>query len=236
MATTECYRTLAIWISQSLNRTNRAYLEAHQELLVDDIEQFLASLIRDSDAHADEQEELRIRLQIVHDARMRGSTVQAVREAYINVLGGLIVELPDYVRDVERQLNSITHHGWVERMVTTCKLQLREAIEHTLTDDSVMPETTAELLYRLGDLFVNASPRCLASTLHQAISYYEQSLNVYTLARYPLQHTKVLIALGNAYVHCPSEQQIAHMEKAMHYYGLSLQHYSERDIFPRNNS
>lgn len=230
MATTECYRTLANWISQPFNRTNRAYLEAHLELLVDDIEFFVADLLHEADDSTDDCTRLRIHLQLLHDARIRGGTVQAVREAYINMFGGLIIDPPDYVLAVEQQLDTIARLGWIEHIVTTCKLQLHETIERTVSDKRVTPETTAELFYQLGNLFINASPRCLAPTLERVISYYEQALNVYTLARYPLQRTKVLVALGNAYIHGRSEQQTAHLEKAMQYYELSLQHYNGHNV------
>ncbi len=230
MATTECYQTLANWISQPFNRTGRAYLEAHVELLVDDIEGFVEYLLHVTDDSTDEYTKLRIHLQLLHDARIRGGTVQAVREAYINIFGGLIIDPPDYVLAVEQQLDTIALLGWIEHIVTTCKLQLYETIESTAQDNRVLPETTAELFYQLGNLFINASPRCLAPTLVRVISYYEQALNVYTLARYPLQHTKVLVALGNAYIHGHSEQQPIHLEKAMYYYELSLQNYSRHTV------
>lgn len=225
MATTKCYQTLASWMYEPFNRENRAYLESHLELIGNDIELFVEGLIDDSAEPSDELTLLRIRLQLLQDAHKRGGQVQHVREAYINMFGGLIIDVPDYVLAVEQQLETIAHDGWIERLVTLCKSQLREAIERTRADDEVMPEVTAELLYQLGYLFVNASPLCPTSAFEKAISYYEQALDVYTQTRYPLQHIRVLVALGNAYTHGSLRQQTVHLEKAMQYYELSLLNY-----------
>lgn len=230
MATTKCYQTLATWMYEPFDRNNRAYLESHPELLGNDIELFVESLIHDSTEPVDELTQLQLRLHLLQDARRRGGQLQHVREAYINLFGGLIIDTPDYVLAVEQQLDTIAHTGWIERMVTLCKSQLYETIEHTRTDNEVLPEITAELLYQLGYLFINASPLCLVSTLERAISYYEQALDVYTLARYPLQHTRVLVALGNAHIHGLAGRQPAHLEKAMHYYRKSLLNYSRHNV------
>lgn len=228
MATTDCYRTLAHWMYQPFNRTSRAYLEDHLELLIDDMEVFIENLICTTDEHIDDH--MKLNLQLLHDARVRGGTVQAVREAYINVFGGLIIDPPQYVLPVEQQFDTIAQLGWMEREVTRCKLQLSSVIERTALDTTVPPEVTAELLYRLGNLFIDASPRSLSPTLARSVAYYEQAMNVYTVVRYPLQHTKVLVALGNAYMHGHLEQQATYLEKAMYYYELSLQHYTHQKI------
>lgn len=234
MTNTECYQTLATWISQPFDPTNRVYLELHPELFADDIEQFLSVLIHEAEAYPDEQKELWIRLRLLQDARERGGTVQAVRESYINMFGGLIVDLPDYLIEAKRQLDTIAQPGSSESMVAVCKLYLHRAIEQTVTDERVLSETTAELLYHLGNVFIHASLHCGVSLLERVVSYYNQALEVYTLTRYPIRRTEILIALGTAYTRCPSMQQKLHMEEAMHYYELSVENYSTHHLFPRS--
>lgn len=236
MATTKCYQTLASWMYEPFNRDNRAYLESHLELIGNDIELFVESFIHDSHEFVDELTQLHLRLQLLQDARRRGGQRQPVREAYNNMIGGLILDTPDYVLAVESLLDTLMPPDCTERMVSACKLQLHNVTERTRTDTSVFPEITAELLYQPGDLFVNASPLCLTSTFERAISYYKQALEVYTLARYPLQRTRVLVAIGNAYKCGSSKLQTVHLEKAMHYYELSLLNYNEGYFLPRNNS
>jgi len=229
MAITECYQKLAPWLTEPISRINRVYLETHLELLASEFEHFLELLIREHHDHPYEQQ-LRIRQQLLHDARERGGTVQAVRAAYVNMFGGLILDLPVQLAEVEQQLTTLSCVEWTGRIIAVCKMQLNEAIECAPLCDEIVPEIVAELQYQLGKLFAATSSRYSSQVLTRIIAYYELALQVYTSEHYPLQHAKILIAVGDAYMRSPAEEWIENLDKAMYYYKAALHSYSNAAI------
>src|SRR5947209_685662 len=129
MAITQCYQKLAPWLTEPVSRIHRTYLETHLDLLAHEFEHFLGLLIREHHDHPYEQQQLRIRQQLLHAARERGSTLQAVRAAYVNIFGGLILDLPAQFAEVEYQLTTLASVEWTDRVIAVCKMHLSEAIE-----------------------------------------------------------------------------------------------------------
>ncbi len=218
---TECYEKLVPWLAEPIGWINRLYLETHLDLLANEFEHFLELFIREHQDRPAEQKLLRIRQHLLRDARTRGGTVEAVRAAYVNMFGGLILELPVQLAHVEQLLITLSRAEWTDRMITIGKMQLSEALECAPLCDEIVPEMVAELHYQLGKLFVATSPRCTTQILDRVINYYELALHVYTLERYPLQYAKLLVAIGNAYMHCPAEECVENLHKAMHYYKVA---------------
>jgi hypothetical protein len=194
----ECYQKLSTWLCSSTNCASRAYLEAHLDLLVGEIGRFLELFICEHRDSPGEQQRLRTMQGLLQDAQARGGTRQAVRDAYVNVFGGMILDLPMRLREVERQLTFVFSPNWTERTVAVCKMQLRDAIDYASTDSQIAPEIVAELSYQLGRLFVNKSLYRSASVHEMVVRYYHTSLRLYTSERYPQQYAKVLGALGEA--------------------------------------
>ncbi len=194
----ECYQKLSIWLCSSTKRASRAYLEAHLDLLAGEIERFLDIFIGEHDDSPGEQHRLRAMQRLLQDANTRGGTRQAVRDAYVNVFGGMILDLPTWLLEIEHQLTAISSPGWTERMVTVCKMQLRDAIDYASTNSQVASEIVAELQHQLGSLFVSKSSYRSACVHEMVVSYYHASLQVYTSEHYPQQYTKVQAALGES--------------------------------------
>ncbi len=222
MSQTEQFRKLCAWLCLPTPREQRLYLETHLDLLVHDNEQRLEILIAQQADHPTEQQRLRIQRRIFFDARERGGTLEAVREAYINEHGGLILDLQPWLVEVEQLLGALCPIGQTERMRVVAKVVLKEAIAGLQDDSSSTPEILAELRYHLGRIFSRDSPERSYHPMAMAIDAYEAALQVYSRHRYPLQHRKVLIALGDAYRSYQNEKQREYLERAIRCYQAAL--------------
>ncbi len=195
---TRCYQKLSPWLCTPLDQTSRAYLETHLDLLTDEYEQFLAIFVSQHENSPVDQQLLRTLQHLLRESRERGGTQQAVRDAYINVFGGLILDLPAWLARVEQQLEVVFSLAQTDRLVAENKMRLKEAISQAVREH-LAPEIVAELQYQLGRLFANGVLQCSTGALKTAIGCYEASLRIYTPERYPLQYAKILAALDDVY-------------------------------------
>jgi hypothetical protein len=154
MSMAECYQALAPWLCASFDRASRVYLETHLELLSAQIYQFLELFMSEHKDDPREEQHIRTCLQLIRDAKIRGGTQEAVRAAYTNIFGGLLLDLPVWLLEMEQQLIDLSRFGCTNRMVACGKMQLKDAIEQAQRDHFVAPEIVAELQYRLGNLFI----------------------------------------------------------------------------------
>src|SRR5216684_2301385 len=92
-------QTLLSWLNQPNDREERRFLETHPELLTHESECILKGLIGGS--FPDKAQSLRNHLKLLHDARIRGGSVAAVREAYVNIHGGFNLDLPPWLEEVK---------------------------------------------------------------------------------------------------------------------------------------
>ena len=227
MLMADCYQALEPWLCTPFDRANRAYLETHLELLASPVYQFLELLSGENKDDPQHEQHLRTCLQLLHDARMRGGTLVAVREAYVNLFGGLLLDPPVWLLERERLVRDLSRFNCSGRMVASGKMQLKDAIEQAEQDQRVAPEIVAELQYRLGNLFALDSHEGGLYGSETAIVYYEAALQVYQAERYPLQYAKTLSALGVVYGRNTKtarlERQVDNLLKALHCYEAALQ-------------
>lgn len=227
MSMAESYQALEPWLCTPFDRSNRAYLETHLELLSSPVYQFLELFTGENKDDPQHEQHLRTCLQLLRDARMRGGTSEAVRAAYVNLFGGLLLDLPGWLAQVEQLVRDLSRFACSDRMLASGKLHLKDAIEQAERDQHVAPEIVAELQYRLGNLFaIDARAGTLYSS-ETVIAYYKAALEVYRAERYPLQYAKTLAALGVAYGRNTSglrlECQVDNMLKALRCYESALQ-------------
>ncbi len=234
MSITEIYQKLAPWICTPIDQTSRAYLEAHLELLSEDFDQFLALFVLQHDEQPDEQRKLSIRQQLLHDAQKRGGTAFAVREAYVNLFGGLVLDLPLCLQTVDGLLVMLSRPGLTARLAVACALKLKNALEQVLASDDITPEIAAELQYQLGSIFLGNPLEFAGRGFARAIEYYEAASRIYTAERYPLQYAKTLVALGTTYGHMSTEMPHEYLVKAMHCYESAWQASSIHNV-PHSN-
>ena len=235
MSMAECYQALTPWLCASFDRTSRVYLETHLELLSEQNFQFLELFTSEYKDDPREKQHIRTCLQLLRDARSRGGTQEAVRAAYTNIFGGLLLDLPVWLLEIDQQLINFSRFGCTDRIVASGKMQLKDAIEQARRDHFVAPEIVAELQYRLGHLFLYDFHESSIYCIESAISYYEAALQVYDAERYPLQYAKTLAALGNAYGHDKSglhlEQRVNNIVKALSCYEAALQACDTRRVY-----
>ncbi len=222
MSLTASYQKLSPWLYSPLDRAGRAYLESHLDLLNDESDAFLELFIAEHKGVPEEHDRLRLARHILRDATARGKSPQAVREAYINVFGGLILDPPAWLQRIEQQWTRVLAGPWTERSSTLCKLHLRQAIEQAKIDPQAPLEMWAELSYLLGNLFANDQLKRPVSMFEALVNCYTSSLQVYTLARYPLRSAKILMTLGHVYYQQAAGQNSELLLQAARYYGQSL--------------
>lgn len=209
------WRTAVAWVQLPTSREQRRFLEHHPELLALGNDFPLGFL------------PLSNHQSLLRDAQVRGGTAQAIREAYVNIYGGSVLDLPSWLEAVEQQLESLKAPTGMgsEQAKETRRDLLRKAILRAQNDRGVACETLAELQFRLGNALDEDPQDCEAC--EAAIAAYQEALRVYTLARYPLQFVKVQDDLGSAYgsqitggPQANLERAIACFEATLHVYTL----------------
>src|SRR5947207_1177240 len=96
---------LNTWFNAPDYREERRFLESHLELLVPECEHLLRDLVARHTERTELAQELRDHVDVLHDARMRGRTVEAVREAYVDRYGGLVLDLPAWLEEAVQVLD-----------------------------------------------------------------------------------------------------------------------------------
>ena len=56
----------------------------------------------------EERQQLRERIGLLYDIHRRGSTKQAIREAYIDVYGGIALDMPSWLENAMKRLQMLT--------------------------------------------------------------------------------------------------------------------------------
>src|SRR2546425_2011140 len=129
--------------------------------------------------------ELRDHLHLLRDARKRGTTVAAVREAYVNAHGGLTLDIPLWLEKLEQQWKVLYREGSDERTAARLVSILREALARAEDNPQVAPETRAEMQNMFGGALEELSAD-QEQGYEEAIDAFEKALQIYTLDRYPL--------------------------------------------------
>ncbi len=202
MSQTEQLQELLAWLPLPTPRERYYYLAKHLELLTLEHDHAMDVLIGLFSDQPEEQKRLRIEQQALCDARARGGTAEAVRQAYIDEYGGLVVGLPYGLEEVEHMLSARLVSRQSERARSVTKMLLKYAIEYVQTDHSLPAEMLAELHYQLGTMFAQDLPGQSIQLLTMITTYYEAALLIYTPDRYPKQYAKVQVALKDVYRFC----------------------------------
>lgn len=222
MFLTACYEKLSAWLYSPLDRRGRAYLESHLNLLDAESDEFLELFIAEYREKPEERDRLRLARHILRDALTRGGTAQAVRDSYINVFGGLILDPAAWLQEIECQWMPLLAEPWTDRRAALCKLQLKRAIELAWLDPGVSPVIRAELHFLLGNLFANDLLKRPTNIFEIIVSCYAAALQVYTAERYPLRRAKILLTLGDVYRRQAADQRADLLLQAANYYGQAL--------------
>lgn len=230
MSLTERYQKLSPWLCSPLDRASRTYLETHLDLLSGESDQFLEMFIAEHKDVLNERQRLHLMRHLLRDATTRGGTPEAVRAAYINLFGGLILDPPAWLSEIEQQWQAAAETGWTARRMTVCKLCLKQAIERAQTDPEILPEIEAELHYQLGNFFANDTARSSTAVLEKAVECYTSALRVYTAECYPLRCARILLTLGDVYRRMAEDRRPDLILKSLSYYTKALAIYGSCDL------
>ena len=172
---------------------------------------------------------------LLDDIRREGGDTPAIAHAYVNVKGGLALDLPSWLDAVLDQLREIP----VERANDVARrvALLQSAIEQARTRGDVAAEAQAALMETLALTLVSlaemsADPRPMQEA---AIAAVEAALPIFTLDRYPKEYADLHNVLGNAYRERASGSRRENLERAIASYEQALQVYTS-DRYPQERA
>ncbi len=230
----DLFQHIVYWLSISTHayRKGRHYLETNLALLQEESDCELERLII---AHAQDRVEIRQQmynhLALLRDVRRRGNTHRAISEAYVNMFGGFTLQLPSWLEEVEQQLLFLTRLQRPERTNRRYEQLLRWALEKTYLDPDIAPEVIAELQNDLGRLLAqsshHATQQARRHAFEEAIHCHKAALNIFTIARYPLQYAKTCMYLGYAYQRHGTSVESNLQEHAISCYQDALRVYAQ---------
>jgi tetratricopeptide (TPR) repeat protein len=235
----DLFQQLVEWLNISMRdqRKGRHFLETNELLMDSETNRELERLIA---AQVEEKIEVKQQMQhlqaLLHDVHRRGNKTEAIREAYVNTYGGLALDLPPWLNELEEQRMQLLRLRRPDRTTRNHVRLLRAALDHAKHDRSVAPEVIAELQNELAYTLLQG-PHPTSQTeyidmLEQAMSYHESALQVYTFERYPFQYAKTYSQLGIICQHfgiASGKQEF--IEQAISSYKTALWVY-DREKFP----
>lgn len=229
----DLFQQLVLWLSGSMHgyRRGRHYLETNLALLQGTTDRELTRLI---EAEAEDKPEMKQQMQrhrlLLQDARQRGGTVEAIREAYVNMYGGFALDLPIWLEEIEQQRHFLNQIKRPERTRNAHISLLQSAFALASYAPDLAPEITAELQNEMGLALLQGAyqytQEARQQALQKACACHEAALSVYTRARYPLQYAKTQIYLGTVYQQYALSGQFNEAEQAIACYQEALQVYT----------
>jgi len=220
-------RTLIAWVDAPTYRDERRALEAHLDLLdpPSDVLLFLLAKTRSEDPVQERLVQSRRRL--LRRIIEQGGTSAAIRDAYINAHGGLILDLPPWLDEVAQQ---IAH--WPPDEVTVAEAlawvdTLRHAIIRAQQEPDLAPESLAEVQIALWDaLDVVATrdhdPHTVATYQEEGIISLRHALVAFPADRYPDQCARIWRQLGAAFHKRRSGSHTDNVEEALTCFQVAL--------------
>jgi tetratricopeptide (TPR) repeat protein len=233
----DVFQQLVLWLNKSMKsyREGHHYLTTNTILTADEADKELTRLIS---AHAQDQPEMLVQMHqhqhLLRDARNRGGNIDAMREAYINIFGGWILDIPSWLTKIEEDLLFLNKLGRPERTKFARIRLLQDAINFAEQDERVEPEVIAELYNELGALFLQSprphSYKAHVQNIQHAINCHKTALDIYTIARYPFQYARSQILLGVAYHHYGVASHPSGFERAIDCYQDALRVYTPEEF------
>ena len=211
------------WLMIAPPNEQRVFLEKHQVLLSldsDHIIQHSLDKLKYTPEDMTDRAVLQHRLNILHDARKRGGTIQAIREAYINFSSGFSLDLPIWLETLLRQIEALNSSEPVALIAPKRQAILLEAMDRAgkaeleLVIQAELCGLQAHTLIEMR----SSSPDMLAQT----VEFYEIVLRIYTLAHYPYQYAKTKCEVGLAYHYSTTNERETHLELAIACYEEAL--------------
>ena len=196
--------SLTIWLGLSTDRDRRRYLERHLELLNADAE--LAELkgyVAFGQRMGQSAAANRIQqyVSLLDDVRARGGTVEAVRDAFVNLFGGFVLDVPDWLEETNQQLDKLV--GDRQRAATA---HIRAAllgdalIRAKQSHDEIAREVLATLEHDLADALQQDLAPGRSERIETAIKLRLEVLTTFSRNAFPVRWAQAQINLSGAYI------------------------------------
>lgn len=221
-------QALLTWLGASSLHEERSFLEMHPELVALDTGQL--NDVMEQHTEQPEAQMLAYHLNMLREVRSRVTTM--IRAAYINMHGGLVLDLPSWLEETKQQLFIMSKEGQPDQTALKRMTLLHRAIRRGRADRTIAPEILAELhvLYATACMEVPIPEHTRA--IEAAIQACEAALQVYTLPQYPYQYARTQIFLSLAYQNRVEGERRDNLERAIACYKAALQGYTTSDPFP----
>jgi tetratricopeptide (TPR) repeat protein len=213
--------TLQSWLKISNYREERHFLEKHIELLEPRSISLVERLIQLTTQYSfkDLAQLLKRYLNLLLDVLQRGGTLQAIREAYVNIHGGLVLDIPLWIERMEQQINDLLDDGRRHGIHQIYVRLLSTAVDRADKEPDIAQETRVELIILLQDALREYSNVQKYHMQNETTEQIDKVLQVYTRKRYPLQYAKTLQLLGVIYTqHMTDRRQSKKLEEAINCY------------------
>lgn len=213
-------RDLLAWLDAPDARTERRALEAAPRLLDPAFDLLLSQLARIGPSDPDLRRRIARRQRIAAEARARGGTVAAIRDAYIDRYGGLALDVPVWLGAAEVAFSA--PHDATPEQALNALAAVRAALHRARTDPAVAPETRAALALlgwrglapaRLGD--DSGAIEAALVTLRDAAGGYDR-------ARHPRRWAATQEALGVIYQRRRAGDHRENQDHALRYLRAAL--------------
>src|SRR6266568_179879 len=209
------------WLNISQPREQRRFLEQHLEIVQMHMLYRLQRLIEIESEDEEAVAILNDSRSILKEISQRGERLADVRETYVNRVGGWSLDVPAWLEKMEARVMQLAERPDQDDMRITA---LRKAITRAQQDANVAPETVAALQHDLGRILRTTPLDDPSSSVkrEEAIVMQLAALQTFTFARYPIQHARVQLELGECYIDrvmgnesANTEQALFHLEKAL---------------------
>lgn len=211
---------LLAWLSASTYHEERSLLEAYPEILViesgqlDHLQELYPTLA------GQKTETLSQGMRMLR--HIKEKMAQVVRESYVDMYGGLVLDLPPWLEEIQKQIAKMGQDFPLEQTAQERMTILGNAIKLAKAQTHQAPEIIAEL-HMLQVIACLETPLAVqASTIETAIQACQEALTVYKFDRYSYQHARVLVFLGLSYQKRQQGERRANLEQALTYYKAAL--------------
>jgi tetratricopeptide (TPR) repeat protein len=250
----DLFAALYQWLGIKHPGVSRHFLETHPELLgpqafflirrmfadVNDpsgaIWQLFESDDEDDAEEAQEGREMfRERVVLLYDIHTRGGTQLAIREAYIDVYGGIALDLPSWLENAFIQLQMMAAAGLSEQMMPFMSDELRRIIMRAERASDVPPEMFAELRFFLQEILKDSPDAQSAAVQEERIAILHDILHVYTRERFPRRYAEIQHNLGLLYKQRVTSDERDNLQQAIDHFQRAIDVFPP-DIYPENRA
>jgi tetratricopeptide (TPR) repeat protein len=207
------------WLNSSPARQARHFLREHPELLQAETDRVLDALTRQYASQMDAVQRLRLHAELVVDARARGGTIEAIDSAYVNALGGLALDVPPWLEEIERQAESANAADQVGLW--------RAAASRVTQEATLAPEIAAAIASQLWEALYFAPGADVPAAQDEGIALLEHALTVFQREHYPLQWAGLQSNLGSSVSDRQRGDHAENLEAAIGYFTAALEVYTQ---------